>query len=72
MTVQGIVYEGNNPERVAQWCQKQVGPGQCNYVWRGVTGWHVTVATTNGHEILRDGDAVIRVGLDQLSIVRHE
>lgn len=71
MAIKGIVYDGN-PEDVYVWCAQQLGHGRCNYTWKGVHGWHVTVVTQYGHEILRVGDAVIRVGDDMLGIVRKE
>jgi hypothetical protein len=66
--IDGIVYDGN-PEPIREWCQNQVGPGRCNYTWHG-RDWHVTIVTANGHEVLRPGDAVIRVGDALLGIVR--
>jgi len=71
MAVDGIVYDGYDAEAIWIWCRHQVGPGRCNYTWAGVRGWHITVTTPNGHEILRAGDAVVRAGDDQLMIVRN-
>lgn len=65
------VYDGHDPEAVNQWCTRQVGPGRVNYTWRdGKRGWHVTVITPYGHEVLRPGDAVVKVATDQLAIRR--
>lgn len=69
MPPEGIVYDGD-AEAIQVWCRNQVGPGRCNYTWAGVNGWHVTVVTPNGHEVLRFGDAVVRLGDDILGIVR--
>lgn len=68
MSVNGIVYDGS-PATVDDWCKRHVGPGRFHYQWTGMD-WLVTVATANGHERLRFGDAVIQVAADTLGIVR--
>ncbi len=67
----GIVWDGGTPEGVLTWVERHVGSGRCQYSWQGVKrGWHVTVMTVNGDEVLRPGDAVIQTGNDQLGVVR--
>lgn len=68
----GYVYDGMDANAVYEWCRRQVGDGYCNYMWRGVRGWHLTVVTPSGHEVLHAGDAVIRTSDTTLGIVRKE
>jgi len=69
---ESFVWDGTSPQDLHEWCTKTIGPGTCNYVWGGVNGYHVTIRTASGHELLRYGDAILRVGPDQLTIVRAD
>lgn len=67
--INGIVYDGNNPQAIRDWCQNNTDVDLCGYSWT-MRGWHVTVATTNGHELLHAGDSVVQVAPDRVAIVR--
>jgi hypothetical protein len=68
----GYSYDGLDARALWEWVIERVGPGQCNYVWAGVRGWHVTVNTTHGHQTVRAGDLVQVVGPGQLGVVPME